>query len=70
MLRMMVEPDYLYRTLIKDIYQQGVVLARKFRLIRLAYNVFMVGIIISVIAFALAALLSNPAEASGSPFKR
>ncbi len=70
---MMLEPDYLYGSLIKDIYQQGVVLARKFKLIRLAYNIFMVGIIISVIAFGLAVMLGTPADgvitnSGGSPF--
>ncbi len=62
MLTMMGEPDYLYRTIVKDIYQQGVVLARKFKLIRLAYNVFMVGIIISVFAFAIAVFFGNPVD--------
>lgn len=69
---MMVEPDYLYGSLVKDIFQLGVVLARKYRLIRLAYNVFMVGIIISVFAFAFAAFFGAPADgtitnAAGTP---
>ena len=51
--------EYLYGSLVKDIYHLGVVLARKHRLIRWAYNIFMVGIIISVIAFAIAAFFSN-----------
>jgi predicted metal-dependent HD superfamily phosphohydrolase len=62
MQKMMNEPDYLYGSLVKDIYQQGVVLARKFKLIRLAYNIFMVGIIISVFAFALAVYFGIPPE--------
>lgn len=69
---MMNEPDYLYGTLVKDIYQQGVVLARKFKLIRLAYNVFMIGIIISVFGFAFAVFFGMPSDgvitnASGTP---
>jgi hypothetical protein len=69
---MMVEPDYLYGSLVKDIFQLGVVLARKYRLIRLAYNVFMVGIIISVFAFAFAVFFSAPVDGTitnsgGSP---
>ena len=72
MQKMMNEPDYLYGSLVKDIYQQGVVLARKFKLIRLAYNIFMVGIIISVFAFAFAVFFGMPSDgvitnASGSP---
>jgi predicted metal-dependent HD superfamily phosphohydrolase len=59
MSKMMVDSEYLYGSLIKDIYQLGVVLARKYRLIRWAYNIFMFGIIISVIAFAIAVIISN-----------
>ncbi|HYE54605.1 MAG TPA: Pycsar system effector family protein [Chitinophagaceae bacterium] len=59
MSQMMKDQDYLYGALIKDIHQLGVVLGRKYRLIRLAYNVFMIGIIVSVIAFTLAVLLNN-----------
>lgn len=59
MSQMMRDQDYLYGALIKDIHQLGVVLGRKYKLIRLAYNVFMVGIIISVIAFTVAVLMHN-----------
>ncbi len=62
MSKMMVDTEYLYGSLIKDIYQLGVVLARKYRLIRWAYNIFMFGIIISVIAFAIAAIFSDGAD--------
>lgn len=74
MRNMMVDTDYLYGSLIKDIYHLGVVLGKKYRLIRLAYNIFMIGIIVSVIAFALAVMLNHSAvpvsttDASGSPF--
>ncbi|NCI45896.1 Pycsar system effector family protein [Sediminibacterium soli] len=54
MRRMMRDPNYLYGSLIKDIYQLAVVLGRKYRLIRLAYNIFMFGIVISVLSFAIA----------------
>ena len=40
--------------MIKDLYFLGVVLERKYRLLRLAYNFFMVGIIVSVVAFVIA----------------
>ncbi|TDH25101.1 HD domain-containing protein [Segetibacter sp. 3557_3] len=60
MLKMMKDTDYLYGSLIKDIYQLGVVLGRKYRLVRLAYNIFMIGIIISVIAFAIATFFYQP----------
>lgn len=51
---MMKDKEYLYGTMIKDLYFLGVVLERKYRLLRIAYNLFMVGIIITVIAFILA----------------
>ncbi|MEO8111232.1 MAG: Pycsar system effector family protein [Ginsengibacter sp.] len=56
---MMLDTDYLYGSLIKDIYFLGVVLGRKYRLIRWAYNIFMIGIVVSVLAFAIAAYLNN-----------
>lgn len=54
---MMRDPDYLYRSMIKDIYYLGVTLGKKYRLVRLAYNIFMVGLIVSIIAFSIAAFL-------------
>ncbi|MEO6329350.1 MAG: Pycsar system effector family protein [Ginsengibacter sp.] len=75
MRNMMVDTDYLYGSLIKDIYSLGIVLGRKYRLVRLAYNIFMIGIVISVVAFALAVSINHsspsaPAvtNAAGSPF--
>lgn len=59
MRNMMLDTDYLYGSLIKDIYYLGAVLGRKYRLIRLAYNIFMIGIVVSVIAFAIAAFFNN-----------
>jgi len=44
----------LYSTMIKDQYALGKVLAKKYKLLRVAYNVFMIGIIISVLAFVFA----------------
>lgn len=55
--QMMEDRDFLYGSLIRDLYSQGVVLGRKYRLLRIAYNVFMFGIIASVLAFVIAAAL-------------
>jgi hypothetical protein len=55
--QMMNDKDFLYGSLTKDTYAQGVVLGKKYRLLRLAYNVFMFGIIASVIAFVISSLL-------------
>ena len=66
MREMMKDQDYLYGMLITDIYHLGVVLGRKYKLIRLAYTVFMIGIIISVLAFALAVWLNRGASANST----
>lgn len=54
MKEMMTDRQYLYDTMIKDLYYLGVVLNRKYKLLRLTYTVFTVGIIVSVLAFVLA----------------
>ncbi|WP_425076777.1 Pycsar system effector family protein [Psychroserpens sp. S379A] len=51
---MMQDRDYLYTSLTKDLYFLGLVLNRKYSLLRTTYTVFMIGIVISVIAFAIA----------------
>lgn len=51
---MMKDRDYLYSTMIKDLYYLGLVLQRKYNLLRIAYNFFMIGIIITVVAFVIA----------------
>lgn len=66
MREMMKDQDYLYGMLITDIYHLGVVLGRKYKLIRLAYTVFMIGIIISVLAFAVAVWLNRGASANST----
>jgi hypothetical protein len=50
---MMTDSEHLYSTLLKNQYELGKILAKKFRLVKLAYNVFMVGIIITVVVFLL-----------------
>ncbi|GGN02336.1 hypothetical protein GCM10010967_41210 [Dyadobacter beijingensis] len=53
---MMNDREFLYGSLTKDVYSQGVVLGRKYRLLRVAYNVFMFGIVVSVVAFVIASI--------------
>ncbi len=53
---LMKNDDRLYSTMILDQYSLGKVLAKKYKLLRIAYNVFMVGIIISVFTFIYAYL--------------
>lgn len=51
---MMKDREYLYNSMIKDLYYLGIVLDRKYKLLRITYNVFMFGLIASVISFILA----------------
>ena len=59
MLKVMDDNDFLYGTLIRDVYSQGVVLGRKYRLLRVAYNIFMYGLILSVLAYIVATAIEN-----------
>lgn len=56
---MLKDREYLYNSMIKDIYYLGVVLARKYRLLRVAYTIFMWGLITAVIAFTIAAAMGD-----------
>jgi len=58
---MMKDDDHLYSTLITNQYSLGKILSQKFRLVKIAYNVFMVGIIITVAVFLLNLLFTNSA---------
>lgn len=74
MREMMRDTDYLYGSLIRDIYTLGTVLGRKYKLLRIAYNIFMIGIIVSVLAFGIAVFFFHSTTtgkvtpAAGSPF--
>jgi len=54
---MMKDSDYLYGSLIKDIYFNGKVLARKYWLLRISYSIFLYGFVASIIAFLVAMLM-------------
>ncbi|HEY0731277.1 MAG TPA: Pycsar system effector family protein [Chitinophagaceae bacterium] len=58
---MLRDREYIYGSMIKDIYFLGVVLAKKYKLLRISYTIFMYGIIIAVIAFSIAAYSANQA---------
>jgi HD superfamily phosphodiesterase len=53
MQEIMKDRDYLYKSLMKDLYFLGLVLEKKYKLLRIAYTIFMVGIVVSVIAFVI-----------------
>lgn len=50
---MMQDKEYIYSSLTKDLYFLGLVLDRKYRILRITYTVFIVGIVVSAIAFAV-----------------
>lgn len=45
------DKDYVYESLMLDLHLLGKVLHRKYKILRITYTVFMIGIIVSVIAF-------------------
>lgn len=48
------DKDYIYDSMVKDLYFLGKVLDRKYKLLSITYKIFMAGIISSVLAFAYA----------------
>ncbi|TBV27943.1 phosphohydrolase [Meridianimaribacter sp. CL38] len=54
------DKDYVYSSLTKDLYFLGKVLDRKYRILRLTYTIFMAGMVISVIAFAVSFKAQHP----------
>ena len=56
MKEMLQDADYLYGSMIKDIYFLGVVLGKKYRLLRMSYTIFMFGFVLSILGFIIAEL--------------
>ncbi|MBL6449704.1 HD domain-containing protein [Fulvivirga sp. 29W222] len=54
MKEMMKDADFLYGSMIKDIFFLGIVLGKKYRMLRKSYNVFMFGFIAAILSFAIA----------------
>lgn len=54
MFHLLEDQRLLYSNLIRNIYDQGIVLGKKYRMLKVAYYVFMIGMVISVTAFMLA----------------
>ncbi len=50
---LMNDKEYLYNSMIKDLYFLGKVLHKKYNLLRVTYNIFLAGLLISITAFAL-----------------
>lgn len=54
---LMSDSQRLYDTMARDLHGLGVVLSKKFKLLRVAYNIFMVGLAVSVCSFLIGYLL-------------
>lgn len=54
MLHIMSDKQYLYITMLRNLYEQGIVLAKKYSRLKTSYNVFMYGLILSVVTFFIA----------------
>jgi predicted metal-dependent HD superfamily phosphohydrolase len=57
MKEMMKDGDYLYGSLIKDIYYLGIVLGKKYKYLRIAYTIFMYGFVLSILSFIIAFMM-------------
>ena len=57
----MKDREYLYRSLNKDLYYLGLVLKKKYRLLHIAYTIFMFGVVVSVLSFMIAFILMKNA---------
>ena len=50
----MKDKDYLYSSMTKDLYFLGKVLDRKYKILRITYMIFIIGLVVSVLAFGIA----------------
>lgn len=57
MKQMIKDGEYLYSSLIRDIYYLGVVLGKKYRYLRISYTIFMIGFVVSVLSFIISIVL-------------
>ena len=53
---MMADQNYLYSSMIRDQYSLGKVISQKYKLLRIAYTIFMIGLILSSVLFAVSVL--------------
>lgn len=56
MTHLMENRNYLYNSLISNLHEQGLVLGKKYTFLRISYNIFMYGLVISIAAFGIAIL--------------
>jgi predicted metal-dependent HD superfamily phosphohydrolase len=54
---MLRDPEFLYSSMTRDLYFLGIVLAKKYRYLSICYNIFMYGLIASILAFGVVFLV-------------
>ena len=59
---MIKDKEFIYSNIIKDIYFLGVVLARKYKYLRISYTIFMYGLIAAVLAFGASVYFSTSGQ--------
>lgn len=59
MMEMIRDDEFLYSSMTRDLYYLGVVLAKKYRFLRVCYNIFLFGLMIAVAGFVIAAVYHN-----------
>ncbi len=61
---LMLDTDHLYTNMVRDLYGLGQVLKRKFEMLRVSYNIFMVALVVGVALF-IWAFATDPGAATG-----
>lgn len=62
---LMINRERLYDTMARDLYGLGSVLAKKYDLIRVAYTIFMVGLVLSVLSFIAVFVVISDSSTTG-----
>lgn len=62
MTEMLGDKYYMNASMIKDQYFLGVVLAKKYKYLRVAYNIFMYGLILAMLAFVISFMMPSVTE--------
>ncbi|MFZ9387541.1 MAG: Pycsar system effector family protein [Chitinophagaceae bacterium] len=62
MTEMLGDKYYMNASMIKDQYFLGVVLAKKYKYLRIAYNIFMYGLILAMLAFVISFMMPGVTE--------
>jgi len=63
MRELILDQQYLYDSLTMDLYYLGLVLSRKYKLLRWTYTIFIIGMVFSIIAFFVSLQLYGPERA-------